>query len=112
MTIKELCEESHALAVSKGWYEGDSRNVGEVLALVHSELSEALEEYWLGHELQAVLTDDGGRPIGFPVALADAVIRIADMCGAPDIDLEAAIRIQHEYTRTDLIDTEAKSRDR
>jgi len=34
------------------------------------------------------------------------------MCGALDIDLEAAIRIQHEYTRTDLIDTEAKSRDR
>lgn len=100
MTLNELRDAAHALALAKGWYEGGPRNVGELLALVHSELSEALEEYREGHNLQAVLIDANGKPLGFPVELADAVIRIADMCGALEIDLDGAVATKHAFNAT------------
>jgi hypothetical protein len=46
----QLAKESHATAVSKGWYEKDAqgqiipRDVAEVCSLFHSEISEAVEE--------------------------------------------------------------------
>jgi hypothetical protein len=45
MTLNDLVEQSHRLAKEKGWYEGGERNIPEALALIHSEVSEALEEY-------------------------------------------------------------------
>lgn len=49
--IKEFCimsQSVHQTALEKGWYgpDGDQdRNMGEVIALMHSELSEALEAH-------------------------------------------------------------------
>ena len=45
MTIENLIKESHQTAKSKGWWDDPDRNVGELLALIHSEVSEALEVY-------------------------------------------------------------------
>ena len=44
MEIKELIIKSHEIAKSKGWWDED-RGIPELIALMHSELSEALEEY-------------------------------------------------------------------
>lgn len=98
LTIEELVRESHETAVSKGWWEGE-RNVGEAIALMHSELSEALEEYRKGVPLGAYDYVDG-KPEGFVVELADAIIRIADLCGRHNLSLELALLEKMEYNRT------------
>lgn len=66
--------------------------VAEKLCLIHSEVSEAMEG------ARKNLPDDKlpHRPM-IEVELADAVIRILDLCGALNLDLESAIKEKREY---------------
>lgn len=78
--------------------EEPKRNVGELLCLVHSEISEALEAARKG------LNDDKltHRP-GLEVELADAMIRIFDMAGGMGMDLAGALveKLMYNATRAD-----------
>ena len=99
MDIKELQVAAHAIAVSKGWWEED-RNIGELLALVHSEVSEALEEWRDNHPVTEIRWESDGeyaKPVGFPVELADVLIRIADLCEGTGIDLNEALKLKNTY---------------
>jgi NTP pyrophosphatase (non-canonical NTP hydrolase) len=62
------------------------RNHGELIALIHSELSEALEA-----DRKGKMDDHLPHRKGLEVELADAVIRIFDMAGALHLDLGGAI---------------------
>jgi NTP pyrophosphatase (non-canonical NTP hydrolase) len=66
--------------------------VAEKLCLIHSEVSEAMEG------ARKNLPDDKlpHRPM-IEVELADAVIRILDLCGALNLDLEGAIQEKRQY---------------
>lgn len=46
------------------------------------------------------IRDDFDKPVGFPIELADVIIRIADFCGLHGIDLEEAIRFKMTYNKT------------
>lgn len=92
--------------------------ITEKLALIHEEISEALGEIRSGHEpghvyyrmpnksvseSQIRRTWDGapeGKPEGFGVELADAVIRIADLAYLTGIDLPELILEKHEFNAT------------
>jgi NTP pyrophosphatase (non-canonical NTP hydrolase) len=76
--INQLCAQAFETAKSKGWHD-EPREMGTLLALIHSEVSEALE------------ADRKGDAENFVEELADVCIRIFDLCGAKEIDLEAAI---------------------
>lgn len=108
MTITELVEQSYALAKEKGWHDLP-RSPLEALCLIHSEISEACEEARLDGSLNEIHFEgtysskyihEIQKPFGFAIELADAVIRIADLCGELGIDLEEAIRVKHEYNKT------------
>ncbi len=102
MNLSELVKQAHETAKEKGWWEKEPA-FGELIALCHSELSEALEAYRSGLEINETyefLEMYSTKLEGIPIELADVVIRIADMCGHYDIDLEAAIRIKMEYNKS------------
>ena len=96
--IRKLVEEIHQIALEKGWWD-NSRTFGDIIALVHSEASEALEEYRDGHSPDEVYYTPGGKPNGIGIELADVVIRIMDYCGHAGIDLQSMIEIKHEYNK-------------
>ena len=97
MEIKELIIESHEIAKSKGWWDED-RGIPELIALMHSELSEALEEYRDGNSFNVRF--DGDKPLGFTVELADVLIRIFDMAGKYELDLDYALEQKIKYNST------------
>ena len=77
--IKKLQKEVHRNAINKGWYD-QPRNAGELISLMHSELSEGLE---------ALRGPDNKNNLG--EEMADTVIRIMDACEYWGIDLEKQI---------------------
>lgn len=101
MKINDCVNESYQNALEKGWWE-DNRSVGELIALMHSELSEALEEHRNGHSVEKVYYNENkpNKPEGVAVELADCVIRIFDFCGRYDIDLESILKLKMEYNST------------
>lgn len=96
--LNTLCEEAHTNAVNKGWYE-EPRTFGEIIALCHSELSEALEDHRDGHGLSEIYFE-GDKPCGIPTELADVLIRIFDFCGHHQIDLEEAVWEKMQFNAT------------
>ena len=72
--------------------------VAEKLCLIHSEVSEAVEA-----SRKNLMDDKLTHRKGVEVELADAVIRILDLCGALELDLDGAIteKLIFNLTRPD-----------
>lgn len=101
MDLSKFQEEVHQVAVDHGWWE-EERNIGEQIALMHSELSEALEEWRKGKDLQYVYYVDSkpDKPEGFPIELADCIIRILDTAERYGIDMVTVLQMKNEYNKT------------
>ena len=106
-TLLDWQREVHGLAVEKGWYDQPREPLG-LICLIHSELSEAVEDYRKRGVDTVPYYPDGyyplaeipGKPEGFAVEIADALIRILDMCEYLGIDIESAMQVKHDYNKT------------
>ncbi len=98
--FEKLQREVHEVNVKNGWWETPP-SIGDILAMMHCELSEAMEAYREGKNIDDVwydckqqddectegyYTSIGGcqscpysKPEGIPVELADCVMRIMDI---------------------------------
>lgn len=96
-TYREYQEEAHRNAVAHGWHD-QVVHLGQAVLLMHCEISEACEEYRAGRRIdeiyfrQSGIDADPTKPEGFPVELADVVIRIMDYCGLVGFDMVQFIK--------------------
>ena len=85
--VAHRSQQCHEIAVNAGWWTDlktglkKERNIGEILALIHSEISEA----YLG---QGQPDDKLPEFQGQSVEIVDALIRIFDFLGSAEIKLE------------------------
>lgn len=73
---------------------------GDRLALIHSEISEALEEIRSGHAPAEIYFGENGKPEGYPVELADAAIRIIDEIDRLGLDAEKVLQMKMDFNST------------
>lgn len=106
-SLNDLALEIHQTAADKGWWDDKDRNFGEMIALIHSELSEAMES-WRKDEAPVWFdaNDSSHKPEGYAVELIDAIIRILDLLDhirlsdAQPFDLESLLQLKMAYNKT------------
>ncbi len=85
-TLRSMTELCHRIAVEKGFWD-EKRNIGEALMLIVTELAEAMEAHrHQDHE-------------NFREELADTFIRLFDLCGGLQIDIQHEIEKKSEKNK-------------
>lgn len=120
--MKNLIAQAHGTAKEKGFWDTE-RNVSEMLMLIVSELAEAQEALRKNHyadksaitglsqDIELEKSDDEFQmdkgiwkglfedkvKSSFEDEIADVAIRLFDLCGGLDIDLEKHIELKMKY---------------
>lgn len=104
ISINDLAERIYKTAKEHGWWD-EPRTFGDIIALCHSELSEALEEFRNNKALEYYpeklsVADGFGKPEGAAVEMADCIIRILDWAEHNGVDMQQVILNKMAYNET------------
>jgi hypothetical protein len=94
--VRALSAQSHMVARARGFHAGN-KSPAEALAFVIRNLGLALGYLKRGDRLSDIKDGAGGKPLGFGIKLADAVIGICDVASACGVDLGDAIARKTEW---------------
>lgn len=97
-TMNDWAKQIYAWCERKGWNE--NLQLGNMVANLHTEISEAWEEYRNGHLVGEVYSSPNGKPEGFGVELADLIIRILHICALYNIDIDDLVAQKMAYNET------------
>lgn len=86
MKLNSVVDQAYLTARANGFHD-KKREFGTIISLIHSELSECLEAH-----------REGNWP-GVKEEFADVIIRVADTCGAYNIDLESEVTKKMRYNK-------------
>ena len=94
LQLVDFIDRCYSVSESKGWHE-EERTPGDILALIHSEVSEALEAFRDTGSVHDVWYRADGKPEGYIIELLDAMIRIGDELGRI-IEPDQAVKLLEE----------------
>jgi NTP pyrophosphatase (non-canonical NTP hydrolase) len=100
--LNDLAKSIYEANKEKGFWDKE-RNVGEMLMLVTSELGEAMEAHRKNRFANwANASEDFENSIKdtFEDEIADAIIRLLDMCGGLGIEIESHVFEKLKYNAT------------
>lgn len=119
MTIREWQEEAGRVAREKG-FKTKAEDIHRSLLLMVGEITEAQNELRNGKDAREIyfpgyfnngirydqpsyfarLAEEGIKPEGFPIELADVALRLFNLVNDLGIDLQSAIELKHVYNKT------------
>lgn len=109
--LTRLSKVIHKNNKKKGFYEKE-RNIGEILCLIHSEISEALEAHRNSKKTKILCVNTANKlkidlefkdyfkkniKDNFEDEIADVLIRVLDLCAYMEIDIDSHLKAKMRY---------------